>query len=254
MSKGVWLETLSWVEAKRRFDAGAVVLMPIGAIAKEHGPHLPLNTDWLIARALAQRVSEVLPIVVAPVVSAGYYPAFTGYAGSQHLSATTFIAVIEQLIGNLIGQGARQIALLNTGVSTEAPLRIACRNLLEQHGVAIPCADIRNLGRASEALLEQQAGGHADEAETSIMLALDPARVDLGRAVVDYGDALDHPAGLSPNVFHRPGTMDQSRSGAFGDPTLATSAKGKAILDDMVAELVAGLRASFPEALAAGRN
>jgi creatinine amidohydrolase len=163
--------------------------MPIGAIAKEHGPHLPLNTDWLIARALAQRVAEALPIVVAPVVSTGYYPAFTGYAGSQHLSATTFIAVIEELIGNLIGQGARRIALLNTGVSTEAPLRIACRNILAQHGVSIPCADIRNLGRASDKLLEQKTGGHANEAETSIMLARDSARVDLRRAVVDYGDA-----------------------------------------------------------------
>jgi creatinine amidohydrolase len=156
MSQGVWLETLSWVEAKSRFDAGAVVLMPIGAIAKEHGPHLPLNTDWLIARALAQRVAEALPIVVAPVVSTGYYPAFTGYAASQHLSATTFIAVIEELIGNLIGQGARRIALLNTSVSTEAPLRIACPNILAQHGVSIPCADIRNLGRASDKLLETE--------------------------------------------------------------------------------------------------
>ncbi len=251
MSRGVWLETLSWVEAKRQFDTGAVVLMPIGAIAKEHGRHLPLNTDWLIARALAHRASEALPIVVAPVVSAGYYPAFTGYAGSQHQSAATFIAVIEQLIGNLIGQGARQIALLNTGVSTEAPLRIACRNVLEQHRVSIPCADIRNLGRASEKLLEQKTGGHADEAETSIILALDPARVDLPRAVADYGDALAHPAGVLPNVFRRPGTMDDSRSGAFGDPTLASAAKGEAILDAMVNDLVAGLRASFPEALAA---
>ncbi|HEY2892207.1 MAG TPA: creatininase family protein [Dongiaceae bacterium] len=254
MSHGVWLETLSWVEAKSRFDAGAVVLMPIGAIAKEHGPHLPLNTDWLIARALAQRVAEALPIVVAPVVSAGYYPAFTDYAGSQHLSAATFIAVIEQLIGNLIGQGARRIALLNTGVSTEAPLRIACRNILDQHGISIPCADIRNLGRGSEKLLQQQAGGHADEAETSIMLALDPARVDLRHAVSDYGDALTRSAGIRPNAFQRPGTMEGSRSGAFGDPTLATAAKGKAILDAMVNELVAGLRASYPEALAAGRN
>jgi creatinine amidohydrolase len=124
---------------------------------------------------------------------------------------------------------------------------------LAQHGVSIPCTDIRNLGRASEKLLEQKTGGHADEAETSIMLALDPARVDLRRAVVDYGDAPTRTAGVL-NVFHRPGTMEGSRSGAFGDPTLATVAKGEAILDAMVSELVAGLSASFPEALAAGRN
>ena len=80
------------------------------------------------------------------------------------------------------------------------------------------------------------------------MLALDPARVNLSRAVADCGDALVRPA----NVFRRPGTMEESCSGAFGDPTLASAAKGNAILDDMVNELVAGLSASFPEALAAG--
>jgi hypothetical protein len=118
MSQGVWLETLSWVEAKSRFDAGAIVLMSVGAIAKEHGAHLPLNTDWLIARALAQRVAEALPIVVAPVVSTGYYPV------GDH-----FYRRDRRIDRNLIGQGARRIALLNTGVSTEAPLRIACRNI-----------------------------------------------------------------------------------------------------------------------------
>lgn len=250
MSQGVWLEDLSWIEAKARFKSGAVVLMPVGAIAKEHGAHLPLNTDWLIARALASRVADALPIVVAPVVSTGYYPAFVGYAGSQHLSAATFMALIEELAGNLIGQGARNIAILNTGVSTEAPLRIACRVILERHGVSVPCADIRDLGRASERLLEQETGGHADEAETSIMLALHPERVDRSRAVPDYGEA----TGPADTVFRRPGTMAGSIKGAFGDPTLASAEKGKAILAAMVGDLVKGLKASFPEALAAGRN
>lgn len=160
------------------------------------------------------------------------------------------MALIEELAGNLIGQGARNIAILNTGVSTEAPLRIACRAILERHGVPVPCAGIRDLGRASERLLEQKIGGHADEAETSIMLALHPERVAFSRAVVDYGQSDRAPAG----VFHCPGTMTGSRQGAFGDPTLASAEKGKAILAAMVEDLVKGLKASFPETLAAGRN
>jgi len=52
---GVWLEDLTWPEAKARFEAGAPVVVPIGAAAKAHGPHLPLKTDALTARALAQR-------------------------------------------------------------------------------------------------------------------------------------------------------------------------------------------------------
>src|SRR5499427_2978172 len=97
-SGGVWLEDLTWPEAKARFNANAVVIIPIGAAAKAHGPHLPLKTDALTARALAQRLIEELPVVAAPVVGFGYYPAFTTFAGSQHLSAATFKALVGELL------------------------------------------------------------------------------------------------------------------------------------------------------------
>ena len=57
-----------------------------------------------------------------------------------------------------------------------------------------------------------------------------------------------------PGVFSRPGTMEGSHSGAFGHPTLASTAMGEAVLGAMVDDLADGLRVSFPEALAAGRN
>src|SRR5882757_11458644 len=120
---GVWLEDLTWPEAKARFEAGMPVVIPIGAASKAHGPHLPLKTDALTARALAQRLIERLPAAVAaPVVGFGFYPAFTAFAGSQHLSAETFKALLGELLGNLRGHGVRRIAILNTGVSTEQPI------------------------------------------------------------------------------------------------------------------------------------
>src|SRR5437867_970779 len=115
--KGVWLEDLSWPEARARFDAGAVVVVPIGAAAKAHGPHLPLKTDALTARALAQGLIERLPVVAAPVLGFGFYPAFTSFAGSQHLSADTFKAVVRELVANFTAHGVRRVALINTGVS-----------------------------------------------------------------------------------------------------------------------------------------
>ena len=93
---GVFLEALTWPEAKARFDADAVVVVPIGAAAKEHGPHLPLNTDHLVARALAEGVAAALPVVIAPIVGFGYYPAFVRYPGSQHLAAETFMALLDR--------------------------------------------------------------------------------------------------------------------------------------------------------------
>src|SRR6185503_8986804 len=83
--------------------------------------HLPLKTDALTARALVQRLIERLPAVAAPVVGFGFYPAFTSFAGSQHLSSATFKSLLAELLGNLRSHGARRLVILNTGVSTEQP-------------------------------------------------------------------------------------------------------------------------------------
>lgn len=255
MTRGVWMETLTWPEAAAWIDSGAVVVVPIGAIAKEHGPHLPLNTDFTVARALADGVAAALPVLVAPVVGFGFYPAFTAYKGSQHLKAETFIALLGDLLEKLVADGARRIVLINTGVSTEAPVELAARGILDRTGVRLYTAHIRQLGRAVAAQARQALGGHADEMETSTMLAVAPDLVRLDRAVPDYGHLRAEPR----TVFVRPvrfspdpaAGIDYSATGARGDPTLASAELGRAYLDAMVRELVDGIRALFPGADAA---
>ncbi|MBI1776317.1 MAG: creatininase family protein [Proteobacteria bacterium] len=252
---GAWLEDLTWPEAQKRFRAGAVVVVPIGARSKEHGHHLPLKTDYLLARELGRRVAAALPVVVAPVIDFGYYPAFINYPGSQHLRAETFVALVKDLIGNLIDHGVTRIAIINTGVSTEAPLRIVQRDILVECKVRVACADIRGLGRATSNLMRQKLGGHGDEHETSMILAIEPGSVKMALARPDYGNMLKAPQ----TVFVQPSTfggnpdsgIDYSLTGVRGDPSLATVAKGRKILDAMAGELVAGIRALFPEAFAA---
>lgn len=211
---GVWLEDLTWAEARTRFAAGDLVVIPVGAAAKAHGPHLPLKTDALTARALAQRLIERLPAVAAPVVGFGYYPAFTTFTGSQHLSAATFKALVGELLAGLRAHGARRLVLLNTGVSTEKPLDdLAAADLLIVH--------MRTVGAAAEPLLDVATGGHADERETSVMLALEPRSVRMDR--------------LAPE-----GPFEETA--ATGDASRATAFKGERILaarvDDMVAVIV----------------
>jgi len=253
--RGVFLERLAWPEAADLFAAGWTMLLPVGAAAKEHGPHLPLATDRLVALELARRVAEVLPVAVLPPVDFGYYPAFAAYPGSQHIRAETFIALVGDLLDGLVRQGARRIAILNTGVSTEAPLRLAQRGALERHGLSVHCADLRELGHAARGRLRQRAGGHADEAETAAMLALAPELVRLERARPDYGHA-----GRAGGVFHAPAVLsadpanpDWSETGATGDPTLATAETGEALLAAMADDLVAGLRAIHPDIDATAR-
>lgn len=248
--RGAWLADLTWQEAEARFRAGAIVVVPVGAGAKAHGAHLPLDTDRVLARALSEAVARELPVVIAPLVEFGWYPAFAGYPGSQTIRADTFVRLVSELLVKFAADGARHLAVINAGVSTEGPLGIAARGVLEQTGLRVAIADIRNLGRAADAVIERRDGGHADEHETSLMLAIDPGRVRMDRA---RGEP---PPPAPTTVFRRPallqgdapGRDDYSRDGATGDPTLATAAKGEAILAAMTRDLVDGLRATFPEA------
>lgn len=219
--KGVWLEELAWPEAKARFDGDAVVVIPVGAAAKAHGPHLPLKTDALTARALAQGLVDRLPVVAAPVLGFGFYPAFTGFAGSQHLDEGTFKAVVRELIGNLAAHGVRRIALLNTGVSTEKPL-----DAVAAEGGDILVLHMRLMGGAAEGLVENRDGGHADERETSVVLALEPRSVRMDQLALD-------------------GPFEQT--GATGDPTRATAFKGERLLAARLDDLAAALTKRWPD-------
>ena len=80
---GAWIEDLTWPEVAERLTAGWPVLVPIGARSKEHGHHLPMCTDYLLARAFTDGVLAELPVLAAPVIDFGYYPAFLRYSGSQ---------------------------------------------------------------------------------------------------------------------------------------------------------------------------
>jgi creatinine amidohydrolase len=243
--KGAWIENLTWPEIAARIE-NATVLIPIGARAKEHGPALPMQTDYLVARALCEGVAEQLPVLVAPVIDFGYYPAFVEYPGSQHLRPETFMAVLHDVIDGLVRHKAKRIAIVNTGVSTEAPITIVVREKYEQAGVRIAVAHIRSLGTSQRGLMRQKLGGHADEAEASLLLALAPELVHLDRAVEDYGNMLTEPETVFylPSIFRNAPDAgpDYSVSGVRGDPRAATAEKGRAILAAMVGDLVDGLR------------
>jgi len=201
----------------------AAVIVPIGAASKAHGDHLPLKTDWLTARALGQRLIERLPVVAAPVIGFGFYPAFTAFAGSQHLGEPTFKALVGELLDGLARHGAARVALINTGVSTERPLDELAR---QSRGVVV--LHMRETGGAAAGLIDVPEGGHADEAETSVMLALDPRAVRMDR-LAKAGDFAE--------------------SGATGDPTRASAFKGERLLAARVDDLVARLTALWPDVI-----
>jgi creatinine amidohydrolase len=252
---GRFIEDLAWPEVAAAFKAEVPVLFPVGAVAKEHGHHLPLKNDWLLARALADGVAARLPVLIAPTIPFGYYPVFRAYPGNQHLSAETFVRLLTELLENYLDQGAQRLAILNTGVSTEGPIGLAARGLLERRGIRIGIADIRRLGRGADHLLQQKSGSHADERETSVMLAVAPDLVRMDLARPDYGK--DEVLGIfaTPTTMQSTdaGAADYSVTGAYGDPTLASVEKGRQFLAAMIDDLVSGLIAQFPDLATSAR-
>lgn len=242
---------MTWPEAAERFEAGAVVVIPVGAIAKEHGHHLPLNAEYLIVKELVEGLAVTLPIVAAPVVSFTYAPVFKGYPGSQHIAAETFIAMMTELLANLVAQGARHIAIVNSGDSTEGPLRLVINQFFDQTSIRVGLSNLRLLGRDLDGILEQDQGGHADERITSMMLAIAPETVRMERTRPDYGRrrtvnrAFTQPVRFTGDKDAA--DIDFSETGIIGDPTLATAKKGQRLLREITEQLSEGLRDLFPD-------
>src|SRR5436190_13148290 len=88
-TKGVLLAELTWQEAEKRLKPDTVIVIPLGAEAKEHGPHLKLKNDWTMAEYFKQRVLIAANVVIAPTINYHFYPAFVEYPGSTSLRMET---------------------------------------------------------------------------------------------------------------------------------------------------------------------
>ena len=233
--KGIELQYLTWQEAEQVFKKIDVVVIPLGAITKEHGPHLPLNNDFIMAEYLAKRVLQELEIILMPTMNYGFYPAFLEYPGSVSIGFENFKNFVKDICKSIGGYGIKKIYILNTGVSTARALAPAAKELLDESGIILKYTDILKAGDEVVKNLETQEGGtHADEIETSMMLYIAPEIVNMQKAVKDY-----HPrkgrGGLTRDP-DKPGVY--SASGTWGDATLATREKGEKIVEATVKYII----------------
>lgn len=242
--RGILLENLTWPEAEKALKPETVVVIPIGAESKEHGPHLKLGNDWLMAEYLKHRILERSDAIVAPTVNYHFYPAFGEYPGSTTLRLETARDLMIDICKSLARYGPRRFYALNTGVSTVRALRPAVE-ALAQEGILLRFTDIGTATQPVEDQIKKEEGGtHADEIETSMMLFIAPDSVDMKKAVKDY-----HPSGKGGLSRDPNGPGDYSASGVFGDPTLATRKKGEILLRGLVEGILTDieeLRASRP--------
>ena len=233
MKHGVKLELLDWMEAERCFASNPVVVVPLGAAAKQHGPHLPLNNDAIIADWLAQRLLELRPVLVAPLINASFYPAFVDYPGSISLRLQTARDLVFDSCRSLANFGLTRFYVLNTGLSTLRPLAEA--GALLGDDIVFDYLKLDAVLRGlPDGLLQQRYGSHADEHETSLMLHIAPQVVDMSRAVDDGAEG-------EGRLSRERGGGLWSRSGVYGQATLATAEKGRVIAEHLLQHCLAGI-------------
>lgn len=200
------------------------MLVPIGSI-EQHGPHLPLGTDSVIARAVAERVAARLPgqVLVAPAIAFGSSGEHAGFPGTVSIGRQALHAVVVESVRSLALWAAR-VVFVNGHGGNLATLAAAIGQLrAEGHEVAwVPCG---------------VAGGdaHAGRTETSLMLHLAPADVLLERAAPGTTRPI---AELMPEL-RAGGVRAVSPTGVLGDPGGASAEEGARMLEALVAEVAA---------------
>lgn len=233
-----------WTEVSAHLrDSDGVAILPFGAF-EAHGPHLPLGTDTMTAVEVARRVADRVDAVLLPPVHYGETWLTSGYPGTISLTPATVTAIAVDIGRALVTAGAKVFAIVNGDFGNRTPLQSAARILSAEAQIVVvldyPGMDAA-IARVREAPPAAPGLHHAEEAETSTMLAIEPASVRTDRFVSEYPD---FPAdfGSRPILLHK-----FSASGVFGDPTRATAVKGEQI----IAATVDGCVAAIERVLAA---
>ena len=233
--KDSWIENLSWPLIERRINDGATAILPVGAASKEHGRHLPLNTDYRQAEWLASAVAEHENVLIWPVVHYGYYPVFVDYPGSISIGEATFGESVSAIIDGIYFAGVSKLVVINTGISTIPILSRLTESQRDDRDLHLHNAYAgEHFAYTVAKLSEQKFGGHADEIETSIMLALDESVVNLDLASPQATE-------IRRGLFNRtdPDQANYSPDGVNGNPCLASRQKGEALLQALLADCLA---------------
>jgi creatinine amidohydrolase len=216
----------------------AIVVVPVAAI-EQHGPHLPVVVDSLLCTAVAERAARRLagrrPVVVAPTVWSGLSEHHMTFGGTITLDFATFCALLRCICRSLQRHGFERVLLLNGHGGNEAALRVAVEQLTGELDLALATATYWQLAAEPfRAILERQSGVlHGCEAETSMVMALRPELVDAGR----FEDARTIENDGAPSAYRWRSLAERTASGALGDPTAASAAKGERLLEAAAAAL-----------------
>ncbi|MGG3887263.1 creatininase family protein [Brevibacillus panacihumi] len=253
MNKYLFAE-MTWPEIQQVIREERVAVVPV-AMIEEHGHHLPVDTDLVLANEVCVRAAQKSPadMVVIPPINHGYAPHQMDFPGVISISSATFISYVTDVCRSLAHQGFKRILLLNGHGSNVSLLQVVARQTILEYP-EVMCAsishwDLQPLIEMAEEIRESENPGgmnHACELETSMYLAIKEDLVQMDKAVRDLDKFKNSKyfwldlvgKGEGRPVVMMPYWSAISETGTLGDPTVATREKGEKLLAAAVDGLV----------------
>jgi creatinine amidohydrolase len=232
---------IRWPEIPAGDPARWIAVLPLAA-TEQHGPHLPLRTDVLIAEAYLARVRELLPASIPatflPIEEIGISTEHTDFPGTLTLATDAALKKWMTIGESIVRRGIKQLVMVTSHGGNSAAMALIAQDLRAQHNVLVVTTSWSRFGTPDGlfSVEELRHGIHGGAVETSIMLARYPHSVRQD-AIVDF-----RPRSLAMEndhrwlSAHRPApfawqAQDLHGSGAVGDATKASAEKGEALLD-----------------------
>ena len=201
-----------------------LAIIPVGSL-EQHGPHLPVMTDWAIAMELGKRVAELTGGFLLPALPISTCREHMGKKGAVWMEPTTFYQMMNDIIMSLKTQGFKKVVILQMhgGIFVMTPL---VRDLNAKYNPDLMVVNIDGCAffapLFNEGTLETSTELHAGESETSQILAIAPETVHMELAK-DFVPNVPRPYLNYGSIFRA------SPSGVWGEPTKATAEKGERI-------------------------
>lgn len=239
---------MSWPEIKEALTRTDAVLIPMGA-TEQHGPHLPLGVDTFIPMHAAEEIARRTGVPIAPPVWFSPCEHHMGFPGTISVRPTTMIALLRDICQSLRRHGFRNFILLNGHTSGNNPslLSAADEIQLEFPDVRLWVVDVVLAAwKATLKVCEAEILYHGDEVEASQMLVArkDLVHLDKARKIIPRPRSrflkTDYRGGDDEILARLTGSdwRELTPEGQIGDPTLASEAKGKAMIDALVENVV----------------
>lgn len=223
------LDELSWPEVGRMLARDPRLVVPVGAL-DQHGPHLPLGANTLVATCVASEVARQVGILRVPTFCYGVTAPGGPYAGAAGLRRKTFHRALNELLARWEDHGVREFLVVSAH-RCEPHLEAILMALTPRATTTV--FDLYQID-VSDLLEEDPAMAHAGELETSLVLHLAPDRVKLQ----DAADFVPEDRALRRYTSGRVPTPPSESRGILGRPSLATAAKGRAVFQRYVDTLV----------------